>query len=270
MLVRGLHATAALWLLASCSAGSLHWPEAEPQDPAPSGPGYLRTYKESHFRALGDGFRGTTTLDGFCARVARVRVLFLGDHHGDPALHERFLALLMELDRRGTRYELGLECIGVQDEVAVDAYLRGSLDLAGVVRTTRARQTESWLESDDVDSAFYRALLTRARTRGVPVFGLEPTPRPPLYERDQGIARRVRARARAKPNTLLVVVVGETHLLGQGQLLRRVDLPHVAVAARLSVALRERAQELHFDPDAAFVESMSGLHFFLPLADVDD
>lgn len=258
---------AAAATLSGCSNASLHWPQAEPQDPAPTGPRYLRMYKESHFRALGDDFGAAVSMDEFCARVARARVLYLGDHHDDASLHERMLALLGELDRRQLPYELGLECIGIQDEPAVDVFVRGGLDLDDLVHTTGERWPESWLDSSDVDSGFYRALLQRARAHATPVFALEPTPRPPLYERDQGMARRIRARSREGQGTLMVIVVGETHLLGQGQLVRRVDLPHVAVGARLSVGLKERARELRLRPEQAFVESASGLWFFVPFVD---
>lgn len=255
--------------LAACGGSSVYWTEASPQDPAPSGPRYLRLYKESHFRALGDEFRGGVTMDEFGDRLAGARILFLGDHHDDPTLHQRMLALLEELDRDGRRYDLGLECIGTQDEPAVSAYLAGTLTLDDLLSAARTRWPESWLDGDDVDHAFYRALLHRARSVPNGVFALEPTPRLPLYERDRFMARLVRQRAREHPDRLLVIVVGETHLLGQGQLLRRVDLPHVAVGARLSMTLRGRAASATFLPEHRFAETTSGMLFFLPLDDAN-
>lgn len=257
---------AALLVVAGCWANRLDWQRAEAQDPAPSGPRYLRLYKESHFQALGDEFQRGMAMDELCTRAARARVLFLGDHHADQALHERMLALLAEFDRRDLPYALGLECIGTQDEVAVAAFLAGRLTLDDLLRTARARWPENWFERDGVDRAFYRSLLTRARACRREVFALEPTPRLPLYERDQAMAKTIRERARARPNTLLVIVVGETHLLGQGQLVRRVDLPSVAVGARLSVALRDRAPRPDFAPQDRFAET-SNMLFFLPLTD---
>lgn len=258
----------ALLCLGACAPGSLHWSPAEPQDPAPSGPRYLRLYKEAHFRELGVGFRGSITTARLLDRLARARVLFLGDHHVDDLLHDRMLGLLAELDRAGIRYDLGLECIGTQDEVAVHAFLAGSLTLDDLVRTARTRWPENWLDGDAVDSTFYRALLAHARAGCHEIFALEPTPRLALFERDRVIASTIRARARSRPGVLQVVVVGETHLLGEGRLVRRVDLPHVAIGARLSVALRERAQEgPDFPPQHAFAESEAGLLFFLPLVE---
>ena len=92
MLARSQPAVAAALCLAGCSGSSLHWPRAEPQDPAPSGPRYLRLYKESHFRALGDDFRSGVTMTQFCDRLRSARVLYLGDHHSDRGLHRRMIA----------------------------------------------------------------------------------------------------------------------------------------------------------------------------------
>src|SRR5690606_34890306 len=117
---------------------------------------------------------------------------------------------------------------------------------------------------DDVDSAFYRELLLHARRRRRPAFALEPTPRLPLFERDQVIARTVLRRARQHPHALVVVVIGETHLLGFGQLVKRVGLPHVAIGANLSTALRASAARTTFTAEHRFAESESGVLFALP------
>ena len=106
----------------------------------------------------------------------------------------------------------------------------------------------------------------RARGTARPVFALEPTPRLPLYERDQAMARTVLRHAREHPDALLVVIVGETHLLGYGQLVQRVALPHVIVCASLSVSLREDAARTRFDPRHRFVETDAGVLFFAQAA----
>jgi hypothetical protein len=260
-------AAAALLLpaLAACAGSTLHWPQRLREDPAPSGPGYLRAYKESHFRALGRGFRRGLTSAAFFDRLAAARVLFLGDHHGDRRLHARILRLLSEVERSGRRYELGLECIGTQDMPMVERFLAGHLDLDDLARAVRSRWPDAWLEGEEVDSAFYRQLLLHARQAARPVFALEPTPRLPLYERDQAMAQSILQRARADAGALLVVVVGETHLLGHGQLAGRVGLPYVAVCGSLSLTLRGEAAEARFNAEHRFAETSSEVLFFLPL-----
>ena len=152
--------------VAACAGKTLRWQNDGVQDPAPSGPGYLRVYKESHFRALGGAFKRGLTMPDFRERIAAARVLFLGDHHADRKLHDKMLALLAELERAGRPYHLGLECIGTQDTDAVERFLAGQLDLDDLLHALRARWPDTWLERDGVDSAFYCELLRLARRCG--------------------------------------------------------------------------------------------------------
>jgi hypothetical protein len=242
--------------------GSLQWEDTMSADPAPTGPRYLRLYKDSHFRALGERFDGGLSWTQFLDRVRAARVLYLGDHHADPALHQRMLALLADLDHAGVRYHLGLECVGTQDAPHVDRYLRGEMDLEQLAASLQRRWSETWLRRDGVDSLFYRELLAHARRAARPVFALEPTPRLPLYERDQAIARTLLQRARANTSALLVVIVGETHLLGHGQLVQRVGLPHVVLCANFSVRLRELATTARVAAHHRFAATDAGVLFF--------
>lgn len=251
--------------LASCGAPSLQWPGRAPEDPDPSGPRYLRFYKDSHFRELGDHFVGGVTDAMFDKELAASRVLYLGDHHHDHDLHARMLALLSELHARGHRLRLGLECIGSEDAPALDAYLAGQTSLADLAEQARRRWPDSWLTTDRVDAAFYRELLRRARANGWPAFALEPTPRLSLYERDQVIAASIHAEATRHPDDLVVVIVGHTHLLGEGRLVSRVGLPNCAIVPRLSVSLAAAGAMHAWQPDQRFARASSGVLFTLPL-----
>ena len=245
----------------------MQWSETRGQDPLPTGPRYLRLYKESHFRALGDRFERGVTQPEFLQRLAQTRVLYLGDHHANRSLHQTMLALLDDIDRAGQRYHLALECIGTEDEAVVDRFLAGQLDIEALANALEERWPDTWLRRGSVDSAFYRALLIRAKRHGHPVFALEPTPRLPLYQRDQAMARTLLQRARAHADALLVVIVGETHLLGHGQLVQRVALPNLAVCASLSVSLREHAARQTFSPLHRFAQTNADVLFSLPLDD---
>lgn len=251
--------------LPSCAAPALQWRGRAPEDPDPSGPRYLRHYKDSHFRELGDHFTGGVTDAMFSKELAASRVLYLGDHHHDHDLHARMLALLSELHARGHRLRLGLECIGIEDAPALDSYLAGQASLTDLAERARNRWPDSWLTTDRVDAAFYRELLRRARANRWPAFALEPTPRLPLYERDHVIAATINAEATSHPDDLVVVIVGHTHLLGEGRLISRVGLRHCAIGPRLSVSLAAAGTKHTWRPDQRFARASSGVLFALPL-----
>lgn len=250
-----------------CSAPGVTWPELAaseraPQDPEPGGPQYLQDYKESYYRALGPGFTDTLTREQLLGEIDRTRILYLGDHHADQQLHERLVELLQQVQTRGRTFVLALEAIGLEHEREVAAFLERRLEMTEL----RAQVVDSWLDHEEVDSAFYRYLLLAARQWRVPVFALEQIPRLPLAQRDAVIAARVRRIALAHPEALVVVVVGHAHLLGQGGLVARVGLPHVALGARLSVAL-QRQLTARPAPRGAFVRTTSGVVFFAAAPD---
>lgn len=229
----------ALLSAASCATPSIDWRDGA--DPAPSGSGYLRAYKESHFRDLGQEFVASLDWSAFVARVRGARVLLLGDRHDDAAWHERLDRLLDRLEADGIAVALGLEAIGSADEIDVELFLRGRTTLGELRTALRARWADNWLDSGaGVDSAFYARLLQRARRTRSPVFALEPVPRLDLSQRDAVIARRIARAADLHADRLIVVVVGEAHLCGDGALIERTARPTVALAASPSRRLAER------------------------------
>ncbi len=80
------------------------------------------------------------------------------------------------------------------------------------------------------------------------------------------IASRVRRLALAHPETLVVVVVGHAHLLGEGGLIARVALPNVALGARLSVGLHRQLAAVP-PPPGHLLRTPSGVVFFAGAAD---
>jgi hypothetical protein len=256
-----------LWLLllAACTGPSLSWRDRpRPEDPAPSGPPDLQRYKESHYQALGRRFAASLGHDELLRELATARVLYLGDHHADRALHARHERLLDALAATGRPFVLGLEALGFADEPALRRYLAGDATLDQLRRAVASRWPDSWLEDvSNVDAPFYRRLLARARTGAVPVFALEPVPRAPLRDRDAIIAARIRNAADQHADALVVVVLGHAHLLGDGNVVGRVGLPHVVFGARLSATLAERyAGESR--PRVGFLRTDTGVVFFDP------
>lgn len=199
--------------LASCSARRFAWQQPPAFD--------LADYHAAFTAAAGSRFVTGSTLAAQLDGITKARVLWLGDHHQSRALHRLQLELLTALAARGVRLALLLEAIGTADEGAVQDYLRGRHDLATLRARIAARWPESWLDAADVDADFYRSLLQFARQHGAPVRALEPAPRLPLTARDEVIAASVRGALDACHGRLLVVVVGQAHLGGLGDLPRR-------------------------------------------------
>jgi hypothetical protein len=242
---------AALLLPAAC--GELAWPAA--RDPA------LARYRDSFEADVGERFVATSTSEQFVARSRSVDVLWLGDDHRDLALHRRQLDLLQQLRTAGVRLAFGLEAIGTDDEPLVADWQRGG-SLTALRRQLRQRWPGSWLDDPDVDHDYYGQLLVDARAAGEPVFALEPTPRAPLAARDEIIAGNVLRGAARHRGRLVVVVVGQSHLLGTGDLIGRVDLPSLAIGAVPPPAAWPHAPTRR---PHCLAQTSSGLWFFADL-----
>jgi len=242
-------------LLGGCALGAFDWQDRT------SSP--LHQYKAEFARDVGERFDRSASTDELLSLARHGRVLWLGDHHRDRILHSFQLDLLQRLFDSGTPLALALEAVGTQDQPAVDGYLRGRGTIDDLAATIRARWPESWLDSPEVDAGYYRTLLLAARRHGCPVFALEPTPRLPLQQRDDAIADRIRAAAAQHPHRLIVVVVGQAHLLGQGDLVRRTALPGPVLGADPPPGLRRSAR----DQAADLVRTDAGVWFFGLLLD---
>jgi hypothetical protein len=253
--LRRTRALAPLLLTAACTGPSLDW-QGRPDVP-------LADYQQAFAHAVGERFDAEATPDEILDRAAAARVLWLGDHHRDLLLHDRQRDLLVQLQRRGKPWALGLEAIGMQDEPRLRDYLAGRISLDQFTRAVGERWPDSWLEGDAVDAPHYRSLLRLCAASGVPVFALEPTPRLPLARRDDEIAGAVRAAADRWPGRLLVVVIGQTHLCGGGDLIGRVGLPSVALGAHAPEALAAAVPRAC--PAGRLLRSDGGLWFFADL-----
>lgn len=219
----------ALLILGGCSPSRFSWqqgPEAQ-----------LQRYRASFAAAAGDELVEHVSRPELRRRAVRAGALWLGDHHRHSRLHGLQSRLLEELVADGAELALGLEAVGTRDQPVVDDYLAGRVDLRGLRAQMKRRWSGSWLDDPDLDPWFFRSLLTFAKTHDAPVFALEPTPRLPLAARDEWIARSVRDARERHPRRLLVVVVGQAHLLGDGDVVRRSGVRGVVVGGRPTAAL---------------------------------
>ncbi len=221
-----------LLLVGACSPGTFGWQSLPPQ---------LADYRAAFTAAAGTRFEAATTQAALLRQLPTVRVLWLGDHHASSlvhGLHRELLAAVAKATQSDRRpLAIGLEAIGDLDQAAVDAFLAGRLEMRELQRLMKARWAGSWLDDPALDPGYYRSLLAFAKANGATVHALEPTPRLPLAERDARIAARVAAIADGNPDRLVVVVVGQAHLLGMGDLLRRTGLPHLALGGEPTPAL---------------------------------
>lgn len=246
------------WLLLGCAADRFDW-RAAPMD--------LGDYRARFMAAAGTRFVRQVTRASFLMELRAQRVLWLGDHHRSKGLHRLQRDLLAELVASGRRPVLALEAIGEQDEADVREFLAGGCELAALQARMRSRWPDSWLDDGQVDGSHYRDLLLLARQHRLTVVGLEPTPRLDLPERDRRIAANVLEAAAAAGTDIVAVVVGQTHLLGGGDLYARVALPAVAVGGEPPPALRGAAAAPQ--PRGDLLQSDGGLWWFAELLVAD-
>jgi hypothetical protein len=226
--------TISLGLLAAC-AGSRNG-ALEPGEAA-------RPYRSSFADAAGTRFVADIDREQLATDLAAVRILWLGDQHRSSRLHALQSELLTELMHRGIAITLVLEAIGTQDGPAVQQFLKHRISLEQLRATMRQRWQGSWLDDLELDVWFYRSLLTFAAANELPVVPLEPTPRGRLDQRDAQMARVVQEAAQADPDRLIVVVVGQAHLLGMGALVARTGLPAITLGGEPTAALRAASPE---------------------------
>ena len=227
---------AALALLAACTPAKFAWTD--------DGVAELAAYRQAFASAAGDGFTDAWSRSRLPHELDDVRVLWLGDHHRSTRLHAVHLQLLDELHRAGRPFVLALEAVGSQHDDDLAAFVAGRLSLDDLRTRLLAHWPGSWLDDGELDAAYYRAVLAFAQTHRVPVHGLEPTPRLRLPARDHAIVTTVRALAAADRTRLVVAVVGQSHLVGGGDVVARTGLPALVVGAEPPPALAASAPPL--------------------------
>lgn len=223
----------------------MHWPLAlcalagcRTADPTA-----VDAYRQSFATAVGSTFTQSLTRTELLRTMRGTRVLWLGDHHRSARLHGLQLELLQQLHDAGVPLVLALEAIGEQDEGDVAAFLRGDVEMAELRTRLRRRWSGSWLDDRELDPWHYQSLLAFARRARAPVHAIEPTPRLPMAHRDPHIATTVLTIAHEHQGKLVVVVVGQAHLVGDGDLVARTGLPNLAFGGEPPPSLREHAPD---------------------------
>lgn len=238
-------------LVTACTPSRFVWDGAPPID--------LDAYLESFAAAAGTTLDERMSYETMLDRLRTTPLVWLGDHHRSERLHALHRELLLRLAGAGPPLAIVLEAVATQDEGAVETYLHGGRSMDELRAAILARWPESWLDGRDVDGPFYRDVLALARARGIPVFGLEPAPRAPIDRRDDAIAERVRTLASTLPHHRIVVVVGQAHLKGRGDLISRTGRGGIAFGGEPPAQLRAPAS---IRTAGAFWHSDGGLWWF--------
>jgi len=197
----------------ACTPTAFGWQEGLPRE--------LIAYRQSFEDAAGSELLDSITRRDLLAQMERSKLLWLGDHHRHSRLHALQTELLEQLQQRGVQMAFGLEAIGVRDERLVNDFLANRIDLNTLREQVRTRWDGSWLDDRDLDPWFYRSLLEFAKRHRIPVFALEPTPRLELKMRDTYIAQTIQNACERYQDKLIVVLLGQTHLLGKGDVVGR-------------------------------------------------
>ena len=127
---------------ASCSSSGFDWQGRAEQE--------LDAYQHAFAAAVGDRFDGSMDFEQLPAAAAGRRVLWLGDHHRDPVLHDRHRRLLAALQQAGIDVCLGLEAIGQQEAEWLQRFADGRASLDELAAAARARWPDSWLDNPGV------------------------------------------------------------------------------------------------------------------------
>lgn len=177
----------------------------------------LRRYHEALHRATA-GFERLSTRQELVEAAVDSRVVFVGDFHTLRQAQRMPLRLCAHLQscpqilRGNRRLALGLEMVMARDQRHLDRYLAGELDERGFLRATRYQSTWSfpWLS--------YRPLLDFARQHRLPVLALNSRPERTadrLRQRDIVAAGRLADFVQDHPETLVVVLFGDLHLVDE-------------------------------------------------------
>ena len=175
-------------------------------DPS-AGRKYLRDFREAY-----RSYQKVLTPSDVREEIAKAGIVLVADYHALPN-SQRYLASLLhdpELHRRPV--VLGVETIFSRDQHILDEWFRGEIDEDELRQ--RIRFELDW----GYDWPSFYELLSAARSRGAPVYGLDCMPREDLRKigaRDRHAADKIAELRRQHPDALIAVLFGESHLAPQ-------------------------------------------------------
>ena len=175
-------------------------------DPA-AGRKYLRDFREAYL-----SYQRVITATDVRQQIAKAGTVLVGDYHALPNSQRYLASLLRDYDFHQRHVVLGLETIFSRDQHILDEWLRREIDEDELRQ--RIRFELDW----GYDWTPFYELLSAARDHGASICGLDCMPREDLRKigaRDRHAADKIAALRRQHPDTLIVVLFGESHLAPQ-------------------------------------------------------
>lgn len=198
-----------------------------------------------YFRALRrccTSYQQETDLAAVIGRAQRSGLVFVGDFHAVAANADFVADLIEALADRGVDVCLGIEFVFTRQQRLLLRRQSGAIDDEDFRR--RIHYREEWGYPWDG----YRALLDRARDKGIPVEALDLPPRvgfDGLRRRDAHAGRRVADLIRDAPQRCMVVFYGESHITPK-------HLPAETAKALQRHGIRREPLLVFQDPDAIY------------------
>jgi hypothetical protein len=168
-----------------------------------------RPYVDAFDRRLRD-YRVCATRSEIERVAATADVVYVGDFHAVPAYQQYTAGLLERLARRRAPLTLGIEFVYTRQQRLLDQRQQGALQDDEFRR--RIHYDEEW----GYPWEGFRDLLDRAASLGVEVRALDAPPRGgkgALRRRDEHAARRIADCLTRREGCVMLVLIGETHLL---------------------------------------------------------
>jgi hypothetical protein len=174
--------------------------------------GVDKTHKSRYIKEFNSEFRSyrrIETAEEAIECASRSDIVYFGDYHPLDASQELVLHLMKELSARGRTVVLALEMLYVHQQECLDRWMKGTIN------------EDAFLEAIDYKCEWgfswpsYRRIFELAKNPFIPIFGIDSEPRDHLRyirRRDRLAARRIGTIRRFFPDSLILVVVGESHL----------------------------------------------------------
>jgi hypothetical protein len=165
---------------------------------------YIREFN-SEFRS----YRTVTTVADVIEQASRCDIVYFGDYHPLDASQDWVLRLMKELPERGRSVVLALEMLYVHQQESLDRWMKGAMGEAEFLEAIEYRSEWgfSWRS--------YRRIFELAKNPFIPIFGIDSGQRDHLRDirrRDRLAAQRIGTIRTFFPDSLILVVVGESHL----------------------------------------------------------
>jgi len=174
--------------------------------------GVDKTHKSRYIREFNSEFRNyrrIATAAEAIEQASRCDIVYFGDYHPLDASQDWVLRLMKDLTAHGRTVVLALEMLYVHQQESLDRWMKGTISEA------------EFLEAIDYGCEWgfnwpsYRRIFELAKNPFIPIFGIDSEPRDHLRyirRRDRLAARRIGTIRRFFPDSLILVVVGESHL----------------------------------------------------------